>query len=767
MPLVYVNPILITAITSEIDTLNVSGITTLGDSPNDNVIINASTISIPNTININNNSLFIDNLANRIGINTNIPSQLFHVNGNAIVSGSLGIGNLSPSYKLHITSLTGQGMSSPFGIEDNGLFAYYPNLGDKNLNMAIVPNDRALIFSGLTVNTGNLFIGVWSNVTGGAGVKLSSSNVDIYGTTNIFGNLSLGTNSTNTITINSLALSIPNNLNIGANALFIDNTNKRIGINTITPSVALDVNGAVNVTGNVVLGTNNTNTIIINSLALSIPNNLNIGANALFIDNTNKRIGINTITPTAPMDIASDTNAFSLGLRGRVSDNMSIIKFKNNDNTHMLRLASSSGLLYVQNGTGLANTVTFDTVNNTTTMNRLNLNEIATNTTDSITFTQGGSSNLLSPSYVGELKTFRVRRTASKAFPYWNLSLPDQTLTQTSYPDYVSYLRSVAIEVPFSSTNIGTNQSDGGDSFTLAAAPLVTPTVGQYIVIMSTTPPPTFSAADMNDFQFRIVTNVSGNTIGVDEKFTMPINSYVHLLNHNNATSHFTGTIISTNVFCLNVTNDSGENAAVHRALFSALFEDYAFSIIGSNVTHSRYAEWGMVASICSGSTWVEASAVERNISSFSVSGSERRITFDGAVLTNGTYTVKFFPYRIINNATSAKHRQNLDVHLASNGLDSISGLRRRDRIQGHRHSISDPGHSHLVYGFNDAVNDAFPTLTGSSQGWVESTAAATTGISVLETSSDTVNGTSRSDQFTRPRGLGVYFYEYMGKVNI
>ena len=89
-----------------------------------------------------------------------------------------------------------------------------------------------------------------------------------------------------------------------------------------------------------------------------------------------------------------------------------------------------------------------------------------------------------------------------------------------------------------------------------------------------------------------------------------------------------------------------------------------------------------------------------------------------------------------------------------------------RDRSQGHRHSISDPGHRHTINGENDTQNDGCPTLTGPGEAWSEVTQYATTGITVLEPSNDTVNGTPRTGQFTRSRGLGVYFYEYVGVVN-
>jgi hypothetical protein len=349
-------------------------------------------------------------------------------------------------------------------------------------------------------------------------------------------------------------------------------------------------------------------------------------------------------------------------------------------------------------------------------------------------------------SLVGEIKQFRKNTPISTAFPYFNLSLPTQVLSATTYIDYVPYLRSVEVEVPFSSLNVGQNQSDGSSTFTINNITGVVPTVGQWIAILSASSP---SAPSFNNFQYRIVTNVPNATqLGVDEIFSLPGGSYVHLLNHSVSTSSFTGTIDASNtVFKLNLTNDAGSNSAVHRALFSALYDDYAFGFIGSNTTHNRFAEWDMTVSICPGSTWIEANAVERTITALTVNTNERHITLSGSNFTNGTYTIKIFPHRITGSTTTARHRQILDVHLGNIGLEVVSGLRRRDRMQGHRHA--EP------FQVQNSINGSLPRYD------ISSSATATQGLPITDGS----NGSPRTDQFTQPRTLGVYYYEGTGRL--
>lgn len=48
---------------------------------------------------------------------------------------------------------------------------------------------------------------------------------------------------------------------------------------------------------------------------------------------------------------------------------------------------------------------------------------------------------------VGELMFIRVKRATSIAFPYFNIGLADQDVLASNYPDYVSYLRNLLVEI--------------------------------------------------------------------------------------------------------------------------------------------------------------------------------------------------------------------------------------------------------------------------------------------------------------------------------
>lgn len=68
-----------TGTTTVQNSLSVMGSATIGDASGDTVTINASTVSVPNSLNFDSNTLYIDATNNRIGINTNAPSNPLHV----------------------------------------------------------------------------------------------------------------------------------------------------------------------------------------------------------------------------------------------------------------------------------------------------------------------------------------------------------------------------------------------------------------------------------------------------------------------------------------------------------------------------------------------------------------------------------------------------------------------------------------------------------------------------------------------------------------
>lgn len=371
--------------------------------------------------------------------------------------------------------------------------------------------------------------------------------------------------------------------------------------------------------------------------------------------------------------------------------------------------------------------------------------------------------------YPGEIKQFRRRTTTSANFPFWLLSAPNQILNASgqsagsNYPDYVEYLRSVVAEVPFTATALPTTTGTPSNTSTLSFTSGYTATpshVGMWVAILDSANP---SVSANANFQYRIITSSSANQITIDVPVSMSSGYTVWLLDHNSTSTDFTGTCSNNNSLVLN-------DNVLNRNIFSALYDDYAFGFRGDDISTDLSTQWGMVISISPGSTWNEGTAVERIITGITcTTNANRTITFSGGAL-NSTQTFRIFPHRVLGQNGQARHRQILDTHLGVGGLEIVTGLRRRDRMQGHRHSINDPGHSHpfaIPYGHVDSPTNDFRLASSTNvQGnHNANTNSVTTGITVTNPSTDTTNGSPRTDQFNQPRTLGVYLYESVGRI--
>lgn len=171
-------------------------------------------------------------------------------------------------------------------------------------------------------------------------------------------------------------LTVTGDLTVDTNSLKVDSTNNYVGIGTATPSVALDVVGAITASGNITgtLATaaqpNITSVGTLSSLSVSgnitgtlataaqpnitslgtltsatISGDLTVDTNTLYVDSTNNRVGVRTSSPTDIFQIDGPNSQ----LRLRDTDDSTYVQF-----------SQSAGKLVIRQNTLLADHLTID-----------------------------------------------------------------------------------------------------------------------------------------------------------------------------------------------------------------------------------------------------------------------------------------------------------------------------------------------------------------------------------------------------------------------
>ena len=128
----------------------------------------------------------------------------------------------------------------------------------------------------------------------------------------------------------------------GGDALFVNAQNQRVGVNTTSPTVALDVVGGINSTGNLNVGGQ-----------LNLTGNFTVDTNVLFIDTTNNRVGINTAAPSSALHVNGNALIGATGsqenanyqLEVRASGNATLKIQSGGSNTSYLGLGTQSSAL--------------------------------------------------------------------------------------------------------------------------------------------------------------------------------------------------------------------------------------------------------------------------------------------------------------------------------------------------------------------------------------------------------------------------------------
>ena len=111
-------------------------------------------------------------------------------------------------------------------------------------------------------------------------------------------------------------LTLAGNLTVDTNTLFVDSSNNRVGVGTITPSTALEVNGTVtatafagNLTGTIQTADQPNITSVGTLTTATISGNLTVDTNTLFVDSSNNRVGIGKTNPSTSLDVNGTVTA--------------------------------------------------------------------------------------------------------------------------------------------------------------------------------------------------------------------------------------------------------------------------------------------------------------------------------------------------------------------------------------------------------------------------------------------------------------------------
>ena len=312
-------------------------------------------------------TFFVDASADSVGIGTNSPSKLLDVNGAAEMNSLLvnpGGVAANPSFQVYGTNSTRpiSVLSTAAPFNGVGIFKTTPTValdvvGATTITGATILGSTLAVAGNLSVDTNVLKVDVTGNFVG---INQATPTValDVVGATTVTGATILGS-----------TLAVAGDLSVDTNVLKVDTTNNRIGINKTTPTVELDVVGALAVSGVSTLNSASVGTTLdvtglstLNSLAVSttasITGNLSVDTNVLKVDTAGNFVGINKTTPTCALDVVGSIRATDYGVStGGASAKLTKFLFGGASSTQTLAANTTASFTITVTGAALTNFV--------------------------------------------------------------------------------------------------------------------------------------------------------------------------------------------------------------------------------------------------------------------------------------------------------------------------------------------------------------------------------------------------------------------------
>src|SRR6056300_511964 len=302
--------------TSPIHTLDV-GSNSYVDEFGSNILVVQGNTNVTGDLTVDTDTLYVNSVASKVGINTKNPDANLHVVGNVYVSSNLTVDEDT----LHVDALT-----HSVGIETK----------NPDANLHVVGN--VYVSSNLTVDTDTLHVDALTHSVG-VETKDPDANLHVVGNVYVSSNLTVDED---TLHVDALTHSVgietknpdanlhvvgnvyvSSNLTVDEDTLHVDALTHSVGIETKNPDANLHVVGNTYVSSNLTV---DTDTLHVDALTHSVgietkepdanlhvvgnvyvSSNLTVDEDTLHVDTVADHVGINTKEPDAELHVVGNT----------------------------------------------------------------------------------------------------------------------------------------------------------------------------------------------------------------------------------------------------------------------------------------------------------------------------------------------------------------------------------------------------------------------------------------------------------------------------